>query len=209
MFLQKSQSQLVSFSTRKDKILDLILANEPNLIQAVTVGPKIPTCDHETIEGLITVTKCKPVNLTFRNFNKCNVELCLPELLQINWIKFFSDCLSIHEMWDKFRDLLLAVIDICVPLRTLPSSKTQSCRSKVLCKRAYELHKNRDTSECASNHTVFFWGFGWKSLFLVFSRKAMYFVGLNFSKIEDAYKGYTTSYNRRCRSDDQDTHWRD
>ncbi len=49
--LRAGLHQEVAFCTRQNNVLDLVLVNEPNLVQKIRCGPQIPSCDHVSIEG--------------------------------------------------------------------------------------------------------------------------------------------------------------
>ncbi len=63
-------SQLVTFPTRHQNLLDLVFTNEANLIQAVEAGPKIS--DHETVSAQLTIERIVSEKITYRDFKSAN-----------------------------------------------------------------------------------------------------------------------------------------
>lgn len=134
--------QLVTFNTRRNSILDLIFSNEPNLLQCITIGPKLECCDHETIVGILpfqskTCTTVLKRNYTSADYYSMNLVLC-----NVNWNAVLT-AKNINSLWDQFLHVLKAVTDANIPLRTVSytSKNVKSPKVKRLCTKAYKLHK--------------------------------------------------------------------
>ncbi len=151
--LRAGLQQEVDFSTRQNNILDLILVNEPNLVQKIRCGPLISSCDHVTIEGCLSYRIPKYHFAVYRDFRKANYESISAELVLVNWAACLGNCLSADDMWSSFLSILNRVLDKYVPLhRVRTVNNFWSRRTDKLCKRVYKLHCRYKKTERKEDH---------------------------------------------------------
>ncbi len=136
-------SQLVTFNTRNQSILDLVFVNEPNLIQCVQIGPTVTNCDHLPVVSYLPLTKTLNKSIKIRKYRSANYRPIIEELEIVNWEDLFASAKNVNEMWDLFLSILVPIVDNHIPQCTISNlHKTKlSKRVKILCKKAWKLHK--------------------------------------------------------------------
>lgn len=130
MFLQfcseSGLQQLVESPTRGDNVLDIILAKDDS-VEDVNVSNAPITTDHLMIT--FTISPC-PVPSSDPamcwDYNKGDYEgLCI-NLAATDWTMFFSSCVDVNEMYNKFVEYMLFSLEIFVPRRNTMSSRLDS-----------------------------------------------------------------------------------
>ncbi len=152
-FLRVGLHQEIVFSTRQNNILDLILVNEPHLIQGVQTGPQISTCDHMTITGFLSFHMPKDHFVLYYDFRKANYEDISAELVRVNWTSCLEPSASVEVMWNCFLSILQRVLDAYIPLRRVHCVNNRwSCHTTRLCKRMYKFHCKYKKTECRDDY---------------------------------------------------------
>lgn len=102
-------TQLVDKPTRNENILDLILTNENDLVNDVTVDCNLGTSDHHSLSFVINRDNkmVETNNKLFPNFKLANFDLLRKTLKQIDWAEIWQTDSShpnapIHETWNHF-----------------------------------------------------------------------------------------------------------
>ncbi len=126
--------QLVLQPTRHDNILDLVLTNRPGFVHSLTVSPPIIPSDHQMVTFDVITSAPTPcgVSATFRNFKKGDYGSMNVYLAQIDWVALFEAESTAQGMWDVFTNVVVAAINIFVPLCTRQQRLCE--HSKEVCK---------------------------------------------------------------------------
>lgn len=120
-FLDNFLCQNVLVPTRQNNILDLILSNQPLIVE---VGESLGESDHNIIRFSINIVENHSDNTvkTF-NFAKANFNLIREMLEQINWDSVFVNK-SVFEMWDIFKNQIKIIQEQCIPLKPIRKYKS-------------------------------------------------------------------------------------
>ena len=110
---------------RSGNILDLILTSEDDRIGSTTILPPLPGCDHCPTLCDYVFDFALPTDQPgpqFRKWHKGKYNHISRELDTIDWDNLFLNC-DIHEMYSRFTDVLLPLVDDFVPMCE-PKTKT-------------------------------------------------------------------------------------
>ena len=128
--LQHALDQLVMQPTRGEKVLDLVLTNEPFLINNVEVCSPFSTSDHNSVEFQIilnsanTSYKFSSKTVTSRpNFNMADWHAIELYMQNVDWNYVFSECTSCAEVSDRFYAVVNECIQLYVPLKAVKHGK--------------------------------------------------------------------------------------
>ncbi len=94
-------TQLVTFPTRNNNTLDLLLTNEVNLVQNVELGPKLS--DHESITATINILSTVVRKTSFRDYKRANFDAANNAIQALNWNAIFHNKQP-DQMWSAFMD---------------------------------------------------------------------------------------------------------
>ncbi len=109
-------SQLVTQPRRRNNILDLVLTTDTDLVSECKLGESLSVCDHHMIRLRIRTNhhlaenKSKVPDYRYANFDSAR-EMIPPE----TWAK--SICTSLNHEWNTFRDKLIEVERMTVPMK--------------------------------------------------------------------------------------------
>ena len=111
--------QLVTFPTRGDNFLDLILTTNPEKFSDIENCPPILTSDHNCISCVCHTHMIETINkvtLVEHNFHKCDYAEISSLLASLDWRMQFVDCRSVNEYWNKLYSVLWKIIETHVPV---------------------------------------------------------------------------------------------
>ncbi len=147
-------TQIVNQPTRENNIPDLVLATDPDLISNCEVGEKLNGCDHH----LICFNVKTELNLTNNmasvpDYKKANFNRARELIPHTVWERPANS--PIDYEWNSFKDKLLEVERMTVPMKTKRASgvtqppwmTTEVKRAINLKKRHYMLMKREATAE--------------------------------------------------------------
>ena len=126
---QFSLQQLVQEPTRGSNILDLVLTNDTEIVQNVTVTEGIQGSDHDGVCFEVTPRPTpapQPKARQIYNYRKADFDLFHRLLQATPW----NCCLlenDVNEAWIKFKDTFFIVVDQCIPKLTLGKKKKRNC----------------------------------------------------------------------------------
>ena len=96
--------QLVTEPTRENNILDLVIASQAHLLNNVTVGEHLGSCDHKVIRAQINTTTKVTENITLvPNFRRGNFEGLRSALSHLS----LPTTDQVEEVWSYFKNQLL------------------------------------------------------------------------------------------------------
>ena len=164
--------QFVSFPTREDNILDLIFANDEQIINSVLPRPPLGHSDHCIIDFNVVVKCVKSsetldntteINRKLYNWYSSDFESMIWHLDCVDWNSFICYHPQAACAWSKFVDVLWTLIDAFVPTRSC-KVRQRKCYPKdirkLICKKRQLWKKHRtcpsdlktrwDYRECAN-----------------------------------------------------------
>jgi hypothetical protein len=107
--------QLVTFSTRKEAILDLIFTDMPFYNETIEKLQPLSTCDHNMVFLNHPTIKPKYSRITRRSYKE--KDKVVDSLCNQNWDDVYN-CHSVDEKAAKFNDILTLTLDQYCPLKT-------------------------------------------------------------------------------------------
>ena len=98
--------------------LDLVFCNVPNFVQLTRVGePLSHSCDHLSVLFSLDVHPAAPEETFFLNYRKTNYDLAKLFLQAVNWDNAFSSCVTVHDFWEIFINIIETCVKLYVPLQ--------------------------------------------------------------------------------------------
>jgi hypothetical protein len=117
LFLQHSLVQLVSKPTHGDQILDLVLCDNPMLVNNVKCDPPFSSSDHNmvlfSLDFVYSIPFCVPVG---PNFRKANYVAMNHYFANFDWESHFDGFQSIDDLYSRFRCVVFEQFARFVPL---------------------------------------------------------------------------------------------
>jgi hypothetical protein len=114
--LNNGLTQLVTFPTRQNNTLDLILTDRVDNLSNIQAQPPFGNSDHESICFQIQhSTESQNINIEHLDFKKANFADMNVYFAQILQDDYFSSCITVDDMWEKFTTCITHAIDIFVP----------------------------------------------------------------------------------------------
>ena len=109
-------SQLVSFNTRKDHILDLVLTTHPDHVSFISPCDSLPDTDHNAISFSVSAVLSSSSNNTRFLYNYSDIDLTHfnSVFFRIPWNVIDHDG-DIELPWSMWKDLFLCAIDSTIP----------------------------------------------------------------------------------------------
>ena len=109
-------SQLVSFNTRKDHILDLVLTTHPDHVSFISPCDSLPDTDHNAISFSVSAVLSSSSNNTWFLYNYSDIDLTHfnSVFFRIPWNVIDHDG-DIELSWSMWKDLFLCAIDSTIP----------------------------------------------------------------------------------------------
>ncbi|KAK6014919.1 hypothetical protein OSTOST_19688 [Ostertagia ostertagi] len=115
-FENLSLQQWVTFPTREDRTLDLILSNEHCIANPTPHAP-LSTSDHNIVSFRISTFRFDTELVSYRDFKCANKEKIEQILSNFDWMRYFDNYLDIDEVYGRFTAVLLDIINRYIPLR--------------------------------------------------------------------------------------------
>lgn len=133
--LQNSFIQAVLEPTRDENIIDLVLTNEPNVINLVKIIPPFSSSDHCQVLIWISIPKQRILSSQSmtRDYSKTNFYAAEQMLASVSWPDMFSSCISINDFHEVFCNTLNTVIEMFVPLKSMTNVKKKWPSDVSLC----------------------------------------------------------------------------
>ena len=115
---EKFFTQHVDFCTRKDAILDLVISDEPNVIQnMIDLGP-FPGSDHNALGCKLEIrTKHEAFSKHILDYNKADIAAIKTELCRIDW-NILLENLSAEDSWKVYKDKVEMLEDKLIPVKS-------------------------------------------------------------------------------------------
>ena len=150
-------TQLVKQPTRENNVLDLIIVSNDNLLNDVTVGEHLGSCDHRIVRASINTVSRITDNKTlvpnfrradFNSFRRAMASFTLPEELDV------------ENTWTEFKNKLLTQQKKFVPYkekRTIDNSNPPWINNDIKTKlrRRNALHKQWKANNTQENQTQY------------------------------------------------------
>ena len=108
--------------TRENSVLDLVITDEPGMIDCVNVCGLFSTSDHNVLCWTTNVVARTTKNSdVIRNYNKAYIASIRKDLSHVNWE--LDSGRNVHELWYVFRNQIETVIKRHVPFKKLHAGK--------------------------------------------------------------------------------------
>ena len=115
-------TQHVTEPTREDSVLDLVITDEPGMIDSVNVYGQFSTSDYNVLYWTTNVvTTNERSTKTLRDFNKADIISIKKELRSTVWD--FDTDMDVNDLWTTFSNKIEELILKHVPVRKLRSGK--------------------------------------------------------------------------------------
>jgi len=117
-----SLTQIVDKTTRNDKILDLILANYPSIVDNLETIPPIGEADHDILllESTISLRRCKQKNRKVLKYSKANWDNIKQDIQKTHsTIQQMENTHDIDTIWNTFKNDLQTSINKNIPTKTI------------------------------------------------------------------------------------------
>jgi hypothetical protein len=117
-------TQCVSFPTRKDNMLDLILCSDQNMIQEISCTEPFSCSDHNSISFKMQEFKkqCKE-RILKPCFKKADYGLINSYLATVDWESVYSECVNADDYYVAFKNVIDYVVANFVPFTSATSKK--------------------------------------------------------------------------------------
>jgi hypothetical protein len=148
LFRSRGLSQHVTQNTRGANILDLVFTNEVNAVHCLEIiAPLSATADHDCVLFSLNLKETQCENRPIFKWRNMNTGAMRSELELVNWVVFFSDCVTCEDMWLKFKLLCHSLIAKYVPIFQVGTNTNRTSRyvRKALAKKRAS-YKNRHKS---------------------------------------------------------------
>ena len=111
--------QLVGEPTRCDKILDIILTSDRNLVDGVSVMEGLGDSDHDAVTCTIKFTgKIVKESKVFEfNYYKADYESMSRELERVMWTDLIQENVNIDECYSEIKSVISKLADKYIPLK--------------------------------------------------------------------------------------------
>ena len=127
MVQDHSLHQLVQQETRGSDILELVLTNDPALVENVDVVENLDGCDHDAVQfdlALRTSRTYQPRRFVY-NYKKADFDAFRDYMANIPWECTQMDD-GIEENWQNWKDTFNAAVMECIP-RVMWKPKKSKC----------------------------------------------------------------------------------
>ena len=125
-FIQNALVQQVSFPTRLNNVLDLIITNDPFIVHSVTDLPPFSTSDHCSIDFKIfaasNIDSSEPVFKNKFDYSNADWNGLGTALVNYDWSYMFSHYFK-DELWDAFHSVICELITEFVPTKNCTYSQ--------------------------------------------------------------------------------------
>lgn len=124
-------SQKVLFPTREQNTLDLVLTTDHSVVQSIAEGPKVESCDHSTVHGIIVFEKFKKKKIFLRNYHKGDFYLVDRQIALIDWYSLLGKLNSVEAVWQCLLEVLQNLINTYFPLQVFNQIKQNNTLPKI------------------------------------------------------------------------------
>ena len=154
IFLSNGLSQQVNSPTRNDVILDLVLTNEPELVQDVLINsPFSASCDHNVVVFNLSLKSSNAKTVKkIRLWHKADIVSIGLKLESINWSLFFKNCPTVDQMWIQFRLLCHDLFELFVPTKFISERSARPKYPNYLKRLLRRKNKAFKTRHISDNH---------------------------------------------------------
>ena len=120
-------TQHVMEATRNESVLDLVITNEPDIIQEIEMLGKFATSDHNLLHWSMNImVNCEQKKQTMLDFKKANFQAIKSEHNATDWdLELHSDAI---ESWEYFRKKLHNLMAKNIPLRSFTAGQKKKAR---------------------------------------------------------------------------------
>ena len=110
LFISNGFAQYVKHSTRQNNILDVVIANDPFIVQTVEVGVPLADSDHCTILFTLKVadgTYSEPINTPYKRntWDKGDFVGLSNYIDQVDWLGLMSVDLVLNDIWVAYTNI--------------------------------------------------------------------------------------------------------
>ncbi|KAK6025729.1 hypothetical protein OSTOST_08367, partial [Ostertagia ostertagi] len=114
--------QKVSFPTRHNSLLDLLLCNDRSLIRDVRKCPPLGSSDHCVVKFCMSSDGIMEKYTWRRDFRNANFNAMRSYLSNIDWFGSFNTVSGVNEKYDMFVSILHHAMDMFIPYQLMPQS---------------------------------------------------------------------------------------
>ena len=121
-------TQFVTCPTRGSRVLDLVLATDPQIVFDLSVGMPLGTSDHNSVSFSLVVpghlnehTSNKSV---IYDYSRANYNAMSVFLNSTDWALVYADCSSAIDLWSAFCVVLQDAVDKFIPKITVKNHST-------------------------------------------------------------------------------------
>jgi len=115
--------QFVDKPTRGSAVFDLLLSNDPNMVEEVEVGEHLGASDHNIVCAKILLrVRVQDSRVRLLDFRKANLEGMRRELGDVDW-ETLTTGQSASEKWETFKDQMCRVQSKYIPMRCKTRSR--------------------------------------------------------------------------------------
>lgn len=115
-FESLSLKQFVTFPTRLERILDVILSASDTMIN-VHLLPPLASSDHNTVLFTLHFPPSQRLEYPFRDFKSVDRNLIESRLRKLDWLTIFSGYSDIDDLYNRFSITIHDIIDRLVPVK--------------------------------------------------------------------------------------------
>ena len=116
-------TQFVDKPTRGSAVLDLLLSNDPNMVEEVESGEHFGASDHNIVCAKILLrVRVQDSRVRLLDFRKANLEGMRRELGDVDW-ETLTTGQSASEKWETFKDQMCRVQSKYIPMRCKTRSR--------------------------------------------------------------------------------------
>ena len=120
LFILNGFAQYVKHSTRQNNILDVVIANNPFIVQTVEIGVPLANSDHCTILCTLKVadgTYSEPTNTPYKRYiwDKADFVGLNNYIDQVDWLCLMSVNLVPDDIWAAYVNIIREGVDLFVP----------------------------------------------------------------------------------------------
>jgi hypothetical protein len=137
-------TQHVVAPTRGKNILDLVITNEPDMVDHVDIYGGVTGSDHSLLSWTVNVNVEKDMkNQLVFNYKQADYQKIHKELIDINWVEQLSG--TAEESWNYLKSKMHELINKYIPRRKRLVKKNKpiwmTSKAFKLVRKKYRLHK--------------------------------------------------------------------
>ena len=118
-------------------LIDLVMISNPSMLSACIVIPPLGSSDHNGVQLSLkwrsnNTARTKPRKIW--RYNQANYELANSMLADIDWEHVLQQSDDVNELWRKWKDTFMSVMQQCIPQTTLPDKRNLPWLNRELTK---------------------------------------------------------------------------